>query len=80
MMHQDGIQLKVGDLVRNKYRKGTAGHPIGIVVKTPTEAKPAMPADSGNLWTDVYWLRGSWAGTCSPLPTYHLEVIENANR
>ena len=67
--------MKVGDLVRNKFRKGTHGHPIGIVVKTPTEAHPPMPGDDGNLWTRVYWLRGTWAGTTAPLPTYHLEVI-----
>ena len=59
--------MKVGDLVRNKYRKGTEGHPIGIVTKTPESPQ----------WTKVYWLRGNWAGTEQPLPTYHLEVIND---
>jgi len=80
MTLRDGIQLKVGDLVKNKFRKGTEGHPIGIVTKTPAAAKPAMPADDGNLWTSVYWLRGEWVGTEVPLPTYHIEVINNESR
>ena len=69
--------MKIGDLVRNKYSIDKGRREIGIVVKTPTEAYPPMPADDGNLWTRVYWLRGNWAGTTAPLPTYHLEVISD---
>jgi len=74
--------MKVGDLVKNKFRKGTEGHPIGIVIDPePTRrGRARVLADDGNLWTSVYWLRGEWVGTEVPLPTYHIEVINNESQ
>lgn len=74
--------MKVGDLVKNKHRKGTEGHPIGIVIDPHTLRRrhTRVLADDGNLWTSVYWLRGEWVGTEVPLPTQHLKVINNESQ